>query len=611
MEIKEVSLLTKKDIYSSNKIESIYKEQGKCVATDFAICKGCSSTYSNNTNYGYWLIQDKNYNNASYIDSYGNVSSILPNKKNGGVRPVLKGEFSSFQDQDEIEYGEFPQDSVDNFTEELLTQNFDKLEKTGKSYMMGYIFGITKYYEKRDKHDEYSYLGKKYIYVGFSKRLNQVPLTNGNTYEFCNSLWIEVKPIKWIVDHKNNQLISKKVLTSGIPFTSKKEYTESFKDTIMYNYLNEYFIKEIEPSVIKEVSKEEEEIFQQKMNDMEKYRNRYQFQFQSVSEEDILRGAIEANIPVFLHGASAEGKSARVKQIDPNCLTLHMENATLDSFVGKSVYSEKTGRMMNLPPAWYDELVSICEKEPVKNHILFFEEFTNATPSVQGKVNNVILDRIVDGKWKLPDNVRIVGAGNEVEDSLAANPMTETVFSRFAHVYIKTSTKDWLKWAKENHIHPMICSFIAYRRGEVLRSTYDGVHPNADPRKWEMASKMLYQTNNPMMLRALIGEEITTDFISFCNSRVITLEDVLLNNYTEEEVNSLNISERYATTISLLDVDIDHFEMVRDFVKMMGKELCTLFDSLWVEDDLVKLEKLAEVKMLDSNSTDTNKVKVK
>ena len=131
-------------------------------------------------------------------------------------------------------------------------------------------------------------------------------------------------------------------------------------------------------------------------------------------------------------------------------------------------------------------------------------------------------------------NARIVAAGNDMKDSLAANQLAEPLFNRFAHVYIQTTVESWLQWASEHNIHPAIYAYIAYKKGESLRSKYDGEKPNADPRKWEMASKMLYATGQPEMLRALVGEDITREFCQFCNQRVITLEDVLNENYTEQ-----------------------------------------------------------------------------
>ncbi len=178
--------------------------------------------------------------------------------------------------------------------------------------------------------------------------------------------------------------------------------------------------------------------------------------------------------------------------------------------------------MIDVKPTWLKKLEEKCEKEPDRFHIVFLDEITNALLSIQGIAFNIVLDREVNGIWKLPENARIVAAGNDMKDSLAANQLAEPLFNRFAHVYIKTTTESWLKWASEHNIHPAIYSYIAYKKGETLRSKYDGEKPNADPRKWEMASKMLYATGSPEMLRALVGEDITREFVQFCNQQVIT-----------------------------------------------------------------------------------------
>lgn len=191
--------------------------------------------------------------------------------------------------------------------------------------------------------------------------------------------------------------------------------------------------------------------------------------------------------------------------------------------------------MIDIPPAWLKKLRKKCEEEPDKPHVVFFDEINNALPSIQGMAFNIVLDREVNGIWKLPDNARIVAAGNDMEDSLAAHQLAQPFFNRFAHVYINTTTDKWLKWARRSRIHPAIYAYIAFKRGETLRSPYDGKKPNADPRKWEMASKMLYATGQPEMLRSLLGEEITDEFVKFCSQAVITVEDVIKGDYSEEE----------------------------------------------------------------------------
>ena len=321
--------------------------------------------------------------------------------------------------------------------------------------------------------------------------------------------------------------------------------------------------------------------------------------FGQVSEEEIIRGAIESGVAVFLHGPSSEGKSARVKQIDPTCEIIYLRNATPESLNGKSVYNQATGEMMDVKPSWLRKLEEKCEKEPDRFHIVFLDEITNALPSIQGIAFNIVLDREVNGVWKLPENARIVAAGNDMKDSLAANQLAEPLFNRFAHVYIKTTTESWLKWASEHNIHPAIYSYIAYKKGETLRSKYDGEKPNADPRKWEMASKMLYATGSPEMLRALVGEDITREFVQFCNQQVITLDDVINGNYTQRDIQALNTAERYATTMGLSQVDDANLEKVRSFVTGLGAEFGAIFDALWTHGDESKLERLAEAKLAE------------
>ena len=134
----------------------------------------------------------------------------------------------------------------------------------------------------------------------------------------------------------------------------------------------------------------------------EKRKNPYNLDFGEVSEEDIIKGAVESGVAVFLHGPSSEGKSARVKQIDPTCEIIYLRNATPESLNGKSVYNQQTGEMIDVQPTWLKKLQEKCKNEPDRYHIVFFDEITNALPSIQGIAFNIVLDREVNGIWKLP-----------------------------------------------------------------------------------------------------------------------------------------------------------------------------------------------------------------
>ena len=507
---------------------------------------------------------------------------------------------------EEVTYGEYPQYAPASYMQKTLDNLY--ITRRIQKIRENYTFDSTPYNEYSKgfhpiTYDVYQYNDKKYIRVKMNSYFdgNAVQLSNGEKYKDGDYVWIEISPVVWLVDHKTKTLVSKRGLLSGIRFhTDKRKYNGDFKTTEMKEYLDKYMSRDLFQSTTLtqtvQMTKEEKKQYEEEHVKEEKKRNPYGFNFEKVSEEQIIRGAIESGVAVFLHGQSSEGKSARVKQIDPDCVIIYLRNATPESLNGKSVYNSETGEMIDVKPSWLKKIEEKCEKEPDRMHIVFFDELTNALPSIQGIAFNIVLDREVNGIWKLPDNARIVAAGNDMKDSLAANQLAEPLFNRFAHVYIETTVESWLEWASENNIHPAIYAYIAYKKGDVLRSKYDGEKPNADPRKWEMASKMLYATGSPEMLRALVGEDITREFVEFCNQRVITLEDVLKGNYTDRDL-EMNTSEIYATAMGLSQVDEKKFGKVREFISKLGAEPCAMFESLWAHGKEERIELIAEVRL--------------
>ena len=414
---------------------------------------------------------------------------------------------------------------------------------------------------------------------------------------------MEVQPVKWLVDKEAHLAVAEKVIFSGVPFSIEKEYRpEDFDKTYIKVFMDMFLSKEMFQEMDREVE-----------TTTEKNTNPYNLDFSDVSEEDIIREAIKANVSVFLHGKPGSGKSDRVKQLDPDFIELnlsHLDPELLDGLAG-----EKEGREVHIKPPWLEELEGKCKEEPEKIHILFLEELTNASPMMQSKAYGIALDKKVAGRWKLPENARVVAAGNELEDSLAANEIAEPLYDRFAHVNIETDAESWLEWAvtpeesyerinyeKEDKsrpkIHPAIYGYISYKGDEVLRTPYNSEHPepHADPRRWKMASDMLYASNNPETLRAIVGEDLTRDFIEFCRMPRITIEDIINGNYTKEDLD-MDLGEKLATISGLIRVDSTNMPKVREFVKKLGPEMCRKFEVQWAHGDEERLEQLQEIRM--------------
>ena len=589
----DFTFLTVDDCFGDNELEILRKRGREAQVTDYAALLGA---YKNETNKDLGIYWTKTYNSH---DGVSTVSCFFGGTKTDywgyirdcSVRPAIQ--YSSLDDilvsnraSDgvlEVEYGYYPQRAVRYSMQSTLETAFinDEIAKTNNKFTVYPIrFVDDEEIFEQEILDEYIYNEERYVRMIASPCWgNTAKLSNDEFYDKGAVVWVKVEPVKWWVDEKKQIMLAEKLLFSGLKFNNKERYDCTFEETDIYKYMNTVFAKELFQTVAIQ-NKSPLKSDSEKLNK----KNPYNFDFSNVTEEDIIRGMIESDIAVFLHGMSGDGKSARVKQLDPDCEIIYLRNATPDSLNGKSVYDPTSGEMIDVQPTWYKKVCKKCEDEPDKIHIVFFDEITNALPSVQGMAFNIVLDGEVNGKWKLPENARIVAAGNDLNDSLSANTLSEPLFNRFAHVYINTTVDSWLKWAitpKQNYerldyvkeeehliIHPAIYTYILYMcycRHDALRTPYNGEKPNADPRKWEMASKVLYSTGKPEMLRALVGEDLTRNFVAFTNQKVITLEDVLKKNYSDEDL-VMDLAEKYATVVGLSSVDIANVEEVRNFV---------------------------------------------
>jgi len=616
----DFDFLKEEQIFGDNQIDILKKYGTKCAITDFSILLGGCIDDNYHTNEGdtdrdrtgWWWTRTNDgdgYVRVVYFDGTRSWDDV--DIRNGGVRPVLPySSISSIASNEvrgnfgikEVEYGEYPQTIVDEPFSRELEANYKRetgIRKTGKTYTTDSV-NFDEYdtsFEARN-HEEFKYKGRKYIRIVGDYNGEDYKLSDGRKIVSGESYWVAVEPIKWLVDEKTNIALSKKIIFSGVQFQNSRDYKGDFNKTDIKQFMDNYFSKEI-------VSSKDDILVDDDTNELEidssakiiELENPYKFNLDSVSEDEIIQGCIDSSVPVFLHGASSEGKSARVKQIDPKLVKLSLAGITPEKLNGRSVYNSVKDVMEDKKPTWLERLEGVCVSEPDKNHILFLDELSNALPSIQGMVYHLVLDREVNDRWPLPDNARIVLAGNEMKDSLAANKVVEPLFNRCAHVYIKTSLFNWLVWASRNKIHPSIISFMSYKNGQTLRSKFDGEKPNADPRKWEMASKVLYSTGQPEMIRSLVGEEITREFCEFCNRKVITLDNVLKGKYDDEYLNNLNTAEKYATVVGLLCVDNDNVEVVRNFVRNLGGEFVSVFDSIWSSGSDERLEIIAEMRM--------------
>ena len=635
------TFLTQEQCFGSDKLDILKKRGTKAAITDFSVLLGgwVSSEHVENdsslegrTGY-YWTKSDDGDNDARVVFDAGNGICNNVDVRSGGARPALP--FSSISSiptngesgkraKDgvlEVEYGYYPQKAVSRDMQERLERAYrsGNISKTRNNYTTDSVA-----YDEYDTsfqpqtHQEYEYNGKRYVRVKANSYYDggDFTLSNGEQYRDGDDVWVEVLPVKWLVDEKSRMMITEKLIFAGVQFNKERNYhTRDFDRTDIKIFMDRYLSRDLVQSRgIAEQTRTSSKA-------TKKNENPYNLDFSETSEADIIRGAIQSNVSIFLHGKPGCGKSDRVKQLDPDFIELnlsHLDPELLDGLAG-----EKDGKAVHIKPPWLEELEAKCEEEADKIHILFLEELTNASPMMQSKAYGIALDKKVAGRWKLPENARVVAAGNELEDSLVANEMAEPLYDRFAHVNIETNAENWLEWAvtpesfyerldykkearPKQKIHPAIYAYISYKGDEVLRTPYNREHPepHADPRRWKMASDMLYATNNPNTLRAIIGEDLTRDFIYFCQLPTITIEDVLKGNYTQEELEEMDLGRKLATVSGLVAVESKDMPKVREFTKKLGAEICKKFEVQWTHGDEERLEQLQEIIMKEQEEAE-------
>lgn len=197
------------------------------------------------------------------VEKDGNVTSRSCSFRGCGVRPVLllspslfnevskdKVRLLGFPEVFEVEFGEYPQNVVDSEMQDKLERAYDRgaVHNTGNDY----TFDTKRdFYVDEDNslcpviYLELEYQGKKYIRVkaDIDTYKGKFELSNNVVYNDGDRVWVEVKPVKWLIDESTGVLVSKESLVSGILFNY--EYDGDFSKTRMKSYLDTHMAKDL------------------------------------------------------------------------------------------------------------------------------------------------------------------------------------------------------------------------------------------------------------------------------------------------------------------------------------------------------------------------------
>lgn len=469
------------------------------------------------------------------VDRFGRSSPC----RTCAVRPLIlleEGDESLLRHVEEkgsvttAEYGRYPTVVLDRGLRELAEKSLKdgKLQETGRTVTVS-----------GEKLPVYLVSSREVILLQLKQggANGYVRLSDGTVVSEGDWVFLEVRPVRWIYDRENALLLSAMALFAGLDREAADVYLKAgFLDDLQEHDL---------PTVKKNAS----------------------FRCEIHDELSLIRAYVQANIPVFIHGLSGDGKSDRVREIDPEALDIELVNETPETINGRAVYNEAKDEIIDIKPAWLVRLERLCRDGRL--HILFFDELTNATKQTQSVIFKIVLERFVNNRWALPPNARIVAAGNDRSESSASHDLAEPLFGRFAHIYIRTTVENWMPWAVRKQLNPFVLEFLA-NNDLYLRTPYTGTEANADPRRWEMASKVLDSSGNDFSLLApIVGRDASESFISFFRAQQQIAE---ITQFTDEELNRFSIARRYQIAQQCLYFSKENEDDARALVRRLGAE---------------------------------------
>lgn len=236
--------------------------------------------------------------------------------------------------------------------------------------------------------------------------------------------------------------------------------------------------------------------------------------------------------PIMLWGAPGIGKSDTVKK-----LCTEIENANGKKVILHDVrlslynptdlkgipYPDKnTNETIWLKP----EIFSMDESDGVIN-ILFFDELTNASPSVAAATYQIVLDRGI-ATHKIPDNCLIICAGNRAADKSATNKMPAPLANRLVHFEFKSDLSGWIQWASTvEGFDPRVIAYLSANPSQLFGYSAGGeavAFPT--PRSWESVSRLVSGKSGDDLAQLApwicgnIGTSVGSSFYTFiCNAK--------------------------------------------------------------------------------------------
>ena len=266
--------------------------------------------------------------------------------------------------------------------------------------------------------------------------------------------------------------------------------------------------------------------------------------------------AFKVQRPLFLWGPPGIGKSELVEGIANELgglmIDLRLGQMEPTDIRGIPFYNKDSGKMDWAPP------VELPDEETAGQYpivVLFLDELNSAAPSVQSAAYQLILNRRI-GKYRLPDNVVMVAAGNRESDKGVTYRMPTPLANRFIHQEMKVDFASWQEWAVNNRIHKDVVGYLSFAKQDLY--DFDAKSASrafATPRSWTFVSQLLDDNDDDdttmNLIAGTVGEGLAVKFMAHKKvaGKMPNPADILSGKVKDLQVKE--VSAMYSLVISM------------------------------------------------------------
>mgnify|MGYP003339265651 FL=1 len=220
---------------------------------------------------------------------------------------------------------------------------------------------------------------------------------------------------------------------------------------------------------------------------------------------------------------------------------------------GIPFYNKDNGKMDWAPP------IDLPDEELASQYpivVLFLDEMNSAAPAIQAAGYQLILNRRI-GKYKLPDNVVIVAAGNRDGDKGVVYRMPAPLANRFVHLEMRVDHESWEDWAITNRIHKDVIGYIGFAKQDLFDfDPKSSSRSFATPRSWAFVSQLLEDDSMEQdtlmdLVSGTVGEGLASKFMAHRKIAGQLPDPVEILAGKVKELKIKEISAMYSLTISM------------------------------------------------------------